>query len=227
MERRLAKRIVIRDNSNEKSEECKSMEYCLFRHGETNWNVKGIIKSHMDDTGTYFTQTGLAQIKCITKLLQNSGIQAVFSSDLYRTAETAKHVCGVLQLPLFFSARFRGMNMGAFHGKPIEEFLRHEEVRNAFIDYDYPIPGGESINQLRERLCSALKDIRDNYSYDKVLVVTHGAAISNVVSYVNHSPYQDVDYCYLKLDAESFHVGVTGRYDELLAGSEATSLPEL
>lgn len=198
------------------------MEYCLFRHGETNWNVKGIIKSHMDDTGTYFTQTGLAQIKCITKVLQDSGIQAVFSSDLYRTTETAKTISGIQQVPLFLSARLRGMDMGAFHGKPIEEFLQHEEVRNAFLDYDLPIPGGESINQLRERLCGAFLDIRDKYSYDKVLVITHGAAISNVVSYVNQAPYQDFDYCYLKLDAGSFSVGATGRYAQLLAKAETT-----
>jgi Fructose-2,6-bisphosphatase len=189
------------------------MEYFLFRHGQTNWNAKGIIKSHMDDTGTHFTQAGQAQIKCIPEMLQNAGVQAVFSSDLYRTTETAKYISGCLQLPLYISPRFRGMNMGAFHGQPIETFLQHEEVKNAFIDYDYPIPGGESINQLRERICSALKDIRDNYSYDRVLVITHGAAISNVVSYINQSPYQEFDYCYLRLDADSFSVGLTGRYE--------------
>ena len=199
------------------------MEYFLFRHGETNWNLKGIIKSHMDDSETHFTETGQAQIKCITEYLRNAGIQAVFSSDLYRTAETAKYIGSRLQLPLFSSARLRGMNMGAFHGKPIEEFLQDEEVKRAFIDYDFPIPGGESINQLRERLCGALKEIRDKYSYDRVLVITHGAAISNVVSYLNRTPYREFDYCYLKLDADSFTVGLTGRYDELPVGSETAS----
>ena len=192
------------------------MEYCLFRHGQTNWNVRGIIKSHMDDSGTHFTQTGQAQIKCITELLQNAGIQAIFSSDLYRTTETAKYISERLRVPLYFSDRLRGMDMGAFHGLPIEEFLRNEDVRTAFIDYDHPIPGGESINQLRERLCGALRDIRDHYSYEKVLVVTHGAAISNVVSYLNNSTYQEFDYCYLKPEADSFSVILTGRYDDLL-----------
>lgn len=191
------------------------MKYFLFRHGETNWNVKGIIKSHMDDTGTHFTQKGQAQIECITELLKNTAVQAIFSSDLYRTAETAKYISEQLQLPLFLSDRLRGMDMGAFNGQPIEEFLQHEEVKNAFIDYDHPIPGGESINQLLERICSALKDIRDNYSYDRVLVITHGAAISNVVSYVNQSSYQEFDYCYLNLDEDSFSVVSTGRYDDL------------
>ena len=122
----------------------------------------------MDDSGTHFTQTGQAQIKCITELLQNAGIQAIFSSDLYRTTETAKYISERLRVPLYFSDRLRGMDMGAFHGLPIEEFLRNEDVRTAFIDYDHPIPGGESINQLRERLCGALRDIRDHYSYEKV-----------------------------------------------------------
>ena len=181
----------------------------------------------MDDSGTHFTQTGQAQIKCITELLQNSGVQAIFASDLFRTTETAKYISGHLQIPLFFSDRLRGMDMGAFHGKPIEEFLQHEEVRNAFIDYDSPIPGGESINQFVGRICGALKDIRDNYSYDRVLVITHGAAISNVVCYVNHSPYQQFDYCYLKLEGDSFSVKSTGHYDDLLTAPGLTGQSSL
>ena len=216
---------MIRDDPNEKSREWRRMEYFLFRHGETNWNVNGIIKSHLDDSGTHFTQTGQAQIECITGLLQNTGIQAVFASDLFRTAETAKYISERLQLPLFFSDRLRGMDMGAFNGKPIEDFLQHEEVKNAFIDYDLPIPGGESINQLLARLCGALKDIRDDHSYSRVLVITHGAAISNIVSYVNHTPYQEFDYCFLKLEDDLFSVCLTGRYGELLAGEGPESLP--
>ena len=216
---------MIHNDLNEKSGDWKHMEFFLFRHGETNWNVKGIIKSHLDDSGTHFTQTGNAQIKCITGLLQNTGIQAVFSSDLCRTTKTAKYISERLKLPLFFSDRLRGMDLGAFNGKPIEEFLQHEEVRDAFIDHDHPIPGGESINQLLARLFGALKDIRDDHSYSRVLVITHGAAISNIVSYVDHTPYQEFDYCYLKLEDESFSVGLTGRYDELLADPGTASLP--
>ena len=167
------KNLELWDN-RECREERKHMEYCLFRHGQTNWNVNCIIKSHMDDSGTHFTEAGQEQIKYITELLKNTGIQAVFASDLYRTTETANYINAYLKVPVFFSERLRGMDMGAFLGKPIEEFLQHEEVRKAFVDYDSPIPGGESINQLVERLCGALKGIRDNYSYTRVLVITHG-----------------------------------------------------
>lgn len=211
------KNLELWDN-RECREERKHMEYCLFRHGQTNWNVNGIIKSHMDDSGTHFTEAGQEQIEYITELLKNTGIQAVFASDLYRTTETANYINAYLKVPVFFSERLRGMDMGAFLGKPIEEFLQHEEVRKAFVDYDSPIPGGESINQLVERLCGALKGIRDNYSYTRVLVITHGAAISNIVAYVNHTPYREFDYCYLRLEEDTFSVVETGRYDELLAG---------
>ena len=114
------KNLELRDN-REYREESKHMEYCLFRHGQTNWNVNGIIKSHMDDSGTYFTEAGQEQIKYITKLLKNTGIQAVFASDLYRTTETANYINAYLKVPVFFSERLRGMDMGAFLGKPIEK----------------------------------------------------------------------------------------------------------
>lgn len=94
------------------------MEYCLFRHGQTNWNVNGIIKSHMDDSGTHFTQTGESQIKCITELLKNAGIQAVFASDLYRTTETAKSINEYLQVPVYFTDRLRGWIWARFLENP-------------------------------------------------------------------------------------------------------------
>ena len=201
------------------------MEYFLFRHGETNWNVKAIIKSHMNDAGTHFTERGQDQIACMTELLRDAGVQAIIASDLYRTTQTARHIGDVLRVPLFTTDRLRGIDMGAFNGRPIEDFLQNEEVKNAFIDYDFPIPGGESINQLLDRLFGALRDIHRDYPYDRVLVITHGAAISNIVSHLNQTPYQELDYCYLRLVEDAFSVGLMGRYAELLDGSATVSLP--
>ena len=46
-----------------------------------------------------------------------------------------------------------------------------------------------------------------------------------IYSDLEFSGYQQVDYCYLKLDADSFSVGLTGLYDDLLAGQGPASLP--
>lgn len=210
VERRLTDRIIVR---KKKPEEWKDMEFCLFRHGETNWNVKGIIKGQMDDSGTIFTENGLKQLRWAAERISEHAVQAIFSSDLYRTAETAKYINKELQVPLYFSSAFRGLNMGEYQGRSMKEFLHNKEVMTAFSDYDYVIPGGESINQLLERFCGGLKYIRDTFSYDKVLIIAHGAAISNVFSYVNHSSYKDIDYCILRTDGDSFSAVSSGEYE--------------
>lgn len=196
------------------------MEFYLFRHGETVWNVQGIIKGYMDDSKIMFTEAGHAHMKAVADLLSETGIQAIFASDLHRTSETARYISKRLELPLFFSTRFRCMNSGIFQGMSIKEFMQKDEVLAVFKDHDRAFPGGESINQLVERFCRGLKEIRDSCSYDKVLVISHGAAISNCFSKINHSPFKSIDYCLLKTDGDYFKAVGSGEYGRLLNADE-------
>lgn len=200
------------------------MVFYLFRHGETVWNVQGIIKGYMDDSKNMFTEAGHAHMKAVADILSETGIQAIFASDLHRTSETARYISERLELPLFFSPRFRCMNSGIFQGMSIKEFMQKEEVQAAFTDHDRAFPGGESINQLVERFCGGLKEIRDTCSYDKVLVISHGASISNVFSKINHSPFKSIDYCVLKTDGEHFLTTGSGEYGRLLKEADTIHL---
>ncbi len=189
------------------------MEFFLFRHGETNWNTEGLIKGQLDDSGIQFTENGQKQLRWIAENVSGQGISAIFSSDLHRTAETAKYINKELHLPLYLTPNFRGLNLGIYQGMPTKEFRQTEEFLAAFSDYDHVLPGGESVNQLRERFCGELKRIRDSCPYGKVLVIAHRAAISNAYSHVTHSPYKDLDYCILKTDGDAFLTVSAGRYE--------------
>ena len=188
------------------------MEFFLFRHGETNWNTAGLIKGQLDDSGIEFTENGQKQLRWIAEHVSGKGISAIFSSDLCRTAETARYINQELHLPLHLTPNFRGLNLGIYQGMPTKEFRQTEEFMAAFSDYDHVLPGGESVNQLRERFLEGLKQIRDTFSYDKVLIIAHRAAISNVYSHVTRSPYKDLDYCILKTDGNAFYSVSAGRY---------------
>ena len=201
------------------------MEFYLFRHGETVWNVQGIIKGYMEDSEIMFTEAGHAHMKAGADLLSETGIQAIYASDLHRTSETARYISKRLQLPLFFSPRFRCMNSGIFQGMSIKEFMQKEEVQAVLSDHDRAFPGGESINHLVERFCEGLKEIRDTCSYDKVLVISHGAAISNVFAKINHSPFKSIDYCLLKTDGDHFSAAGSGEYGRLLNADETENRP--
>ncbi len=212
IDRRLTERMMVRKKARG---ELTNMHFYLFRHGETNWNVEGRIKGQLDGIQTKFTEKGVEQIKRVAERLVKADIQAIFSSDLYRTVETTKMLSEYLHKPVYYSKNFRGLNMGDFQGQLMKDFLANESVRQAFVDYNYVIPGGESINQLLERFCGGLKYICEQYTYDRVLIIAHGAAISNVFSYINKSPYIDIDYCELTTDGESFYALSSGQYADL------------
>lgn len=67
-----------------------SKNYCTFyivRHGETEWNVKGLVQGHTDIP---LTKKGKRQARQLAKKLSRINFNAVFSSDLLRAKQTAQ-----------------------------------------------------------------------------------------------------------------------------------------
>lgn len=209
VERRLTKRLMTRKKiKNEK----KEIIYYLFRHGETNWNAEKRIKGQIEDLKTTFTARGNKQIISLKKKILDEKIDAIFTSDLYRTKETTKIITENSKLPIYYCENFRGLNMGHFQGGLMSDFLNNESVKKAFVDYDFVIPGGESINQLNSRYIKGLDIIRDNYNYDKVAIISHGAAISNIKSKISGEKYEDIDYCIIKYYNNKYTIVAFGKY---------------
>lgn len=93
-----------------KSEEAP-IYYYLCRHGETNWNVEKRIKGQLETIDTEFTERGIKQIETLATFIESNNVQAIFSSDLSRTVETARIVNNKINVPLYFYNKFRGLNM--------------------------------------------------------------------------------------------------------------------
>jgi len=191
------------------------MKIFMFRHGETNLNVDGLIKGQAIGMKTEFTPKGEYQIQNVAKFLKENGVEAIFSSDIVRAQETANIILKSISCPLFVSPIFRGLNVGIFKGQKKKEFEQSEEVKRAFSDYNYAIPGGESVNQLISRILDGFKSIRDNYQYQKVCVVSHGAAISNIKSFLANESFQRIEYCFLSSSEETWQVEQSGQYQDL------------
>ena len=132
--------------------------------------------------------------------------------NLYRTKETTKIINENSKLPIYYCENFRGLNMGKFQGGLMSDFLNNESVKKTFVDYDFVIPGGESINQLNSRYIKGLDIIRDNYNYDKVAIISHGAAISNIKSKISGEKYEDIGYCIIKNYNNKYTIVESGKY---------------
>lgn len=209
VERRLTKRLMQRKIIKSENRE---LYFYICRHGETNWNVERRIKGQSEDIKTTFTEHGIKQIENLSQFLIKNKVEAIFTSDLSRTIETAKIVNQYLNVPLYYFKNFRGLNMGNFQGKLMNEFLKDENVQKAFVDYDYVIPGGESINQLNKRYLNGMDIIKDDYNFNKVAIISHGAAISNVKSIISGEKYEDIDFCVIKCYNNKYKVIDYGTY---------------
>lgn len=212
VERRLTKRVMTIKNLKRFENLNKETIFYLCRHGETNWNVENKIKGQLEDASTVFTDNGIQQIQKLIKYLKEEKIQAIFTSDLLRTKETSEMINRELNVPIYYCKEFRGLNMGIYQGKNMNEFLNDEKVQKSFKDYSVQLPGGESINQLNERFTNMLNKIVKEYPYQKIAIISHGAAISNVKSNISKENYKDIDRCIIKYDNNNFTILESGNY---------------
>ena len=98
------------------------MEISFLRHGETEANVAGVWQGSRH--GGVLTDRGREQARSLRDRLASVDFDAVVSSDLVRTMETAD-LAGLDPEP---DAGFREMDIGAWEG------LTRDEVRERFPD---------------------------------------------------------------------------------------------
>lgn len=162
----------------------KTTEILLVRHGQTAWNVERRRQGH---TGPGLNEQGRADARrAAGELVQMNGrrrISAIYSSDLARAAETAAIIGEALGLPVTHDERLRERHQGLWQGRlTVEVMADHGEVVD-FIGED-PLgggpPEGETGQQVVERMADALNTIAAEHPGERVVVVSHGGAISLV-----------------------------------------------
>ncbi|CAL4897000.1 unnamed protein product [Urochloa decumbens] len=157
-------------------------EVVVVRHGQTDWNVSGIIQGRMDPE---LNETGRQQAAMVARQLSKEAKPAaVYSSDLKRAAETAQMIaaaCCVVS-DLVFDPALTERHMGLFQGWSVDDAKR-SEAYEAFSrgGRDQELPGGgESLDQLSERCVSRLNEIAKKHKGERVVVVTHEAVIKEI-----------------------------------------------
>ena len=93
----------------------------ITRHGETEWNAEGRIQGHTD---VPLSERGREQAQMLARRLAGVRIDAAYSSDLSRAAETARVALGERDVPLAFTSDLREYNKGVFEGMTAAEYQR-------------------------------------------------------------------------------------------------------
>lgn len=126
------------------------------------------------------TAQGYKQIDALKERFREIHIDAVYSSDLYRTMTTAQAICRPHNLPLRLSPDLREIGMGIWEDLPWGEALnRDPDCMEAFLrcDPSWYLEGSDTFPGAQERFCGAVERFARNHPGQTIACFAHGAVI--------------------------------------------------
>ena len=145
----------------------------LVRHGETLHNVNGLAQGWQDSP---LSDLGQQQVARLARRVGELRPDALYSSPLMRAVTTAEAIRGVTGLDIQLLDGLREMNYGGWEGRSFLDVRRldQETFRQWTSDPSFPSPGGESHNQVLERVKAAIESVT---GAKRPVLVSHGTAI--------------------------------------------------
>jgi broad specificity phosphatase PhoE len=172
------------------------------------------------------TDLGRGQAKETAKALADLDIDAVYSSDLSRSIDTAKAIADEHGLDVVTDPAFREIDQGEWTGLPVDEIRRRWPEKWGPARHYSTRPGGESPQQVRRRAVEGLAKVATAHPDSTVVVVSHGGTIRWLVA--EAKGYDDEQSSRLRgvsnggavvLDADTGADGVRLRFVERLDGA--------
>ncbi|MBD3362519.1 hypothetical protein GF362_02260 [Candidatus Dojkabacteria bacterium] len=151
------------------------MKYILVRHGETKENKEGIFQGQNDGT---LTRKGLEQTERVASRLKKEKIDAIFSSDLGRTAYMARTIGKYHpEIPIYFNKKLRERDLGSFVGK-----------KKSLVDWMNPPPDIETKEEMRYRLSQIFRKICEADFGQNILFVGHSGTNKLLITLILDKP---------------------------------------
>jgi len=162
----------------------------LIRHGETELNARGVYYGWTDCS---LSSRGISQAKDIADSLRNVSFDAVVSSPLKRTKETAVIVSGFNEQDLFLDERLKELNFGAWEGKHYQAIQDSDRENwnlwvNDWIKASPPL--GESFASLYRRVKQSIRDILARHDGKTVLLVSHQGCLRIIMCVLLNMKYE-------------------------------------
>jgi len=156
----------------------------LIRHGETAWNADGRFQGQTD---TLLNDIGRAQAGVVARIMDDWHVDAVYSSDLARAAETAEIIAathGLIPIP---DVRLREISFGEWEGLSLAEATERwpDIVASWRADslHTRP-PGGETQEAVRQRVVEFTAEIVRQHPEGSICVVGHGGSLRMLVAQI-------------------------------------------
>ncbi|MEK7165592.1 MAG: histidine phosphatase family protein, partial [Patescibacteria group bacterium] len=151
----------------------------IVRHGQTEFNVKGLMQGHNDSP---LTNLGEIQACALAEEFKDIHFDEVYSSDLLRAKRTAEIITLERNITIKTTQALRERSYGSYEGKPYDVYNRALEkllkkYKHASEEELFRLPlegGGESREVAAVRFITFLREISVALPGKTILVVVHG-----------------------------------------------------
>lgn len=157
--------------------------FYLIRHAQAEGNRTGRFQGATD---LPLTPLGRQQLEYLAKRCSTLPVEAVFTSPLQRAYDTAQAVNRHLKRPLEVDPTLQEINCGLWENLPFDELMvRWPAERTLWVSrpWDFQSPGGESMQQVYDRVTQALERIAARFPGGSAAVVCHGCVLRNVFAF--------------------------------------------
>jgi len=154
------------------------MKIVLVRHGQTEWNKKDLFRGRVDIP---LDETGIQQATKVGQRLSPVGlhIEAIYSSPLLRANQTAQAIANSLGVhPVKSVEDFIELDYGQWEGHSPDEIKKKHPQEYRYWIHDpvlLKIPGGETLQQVKERVKRGLDFVMGESKAKNILIVAHKA----------------------------------------------------
>ena len=163
-------------------------ELLLIRHGETDYNRQLRFQGQIDIP---LNATGHAQATRLGARLMAEPLDAVVTSDLQRTRETAAPLLRQRRLDTTTDPLWREQAFGVLEGLEVASVRGlHPALWDAWARHEADLapPGGESYRQFHARVMQALGTLATARQGQRIAVFTHGGVLDMVWREVHGLP---------------------------------------
>ena len=173
-----------------------SKKIYLVRHGQTDFNLKGIVQGSGIDSS--LNERGMAQARAFFDVYGTVPFQKLYTSNLKRTVETIQPFIDK-GLPHQSLEGLNEISWGTKEGQRItpEEDAYYHWILKQWQEgrTDLRIEGGESPDEVARRQVPAIEHIMSAKNESTILVCMHGRAMRILLCQLLQYPVKAMDTC--------------------------------
>ncbi|NYB75222.1 histidine phosphatase family protein [Sedimentibacter hydroxybenzoicus DSM 7310] len=150
-------------------------EVYFVRHAEPNY-------MNHDDELRELTEKGLTDRMLVTDFLKDKNIDAVLSSPYKRSVDTVKDFADKYGHQVVIVSGFKERKIDSVW---IDDFTAFSQRQ--WMDFDYKLTDGETLREVQNRNIDALKWTLNKYRNKRIVIGSHGTALSTIINYYDTS----------------------------------------